>query len=138
MGVEQDVKLGETQIEIWGGEGVEVEAHDVGAFVGDGEGVSGGACENPSGVVDWGGIGEGVVVLERKGVGGRGEGGAVVVVGGEVTGEVAVVDEGGGGGGAAVDEVIVGGIEEVGEGGEGEEEEEEEEREESRRHNCER
>lgn len=133
MGVDQDVKLGATQIENWGGEGVEVEANDVGAFVGDGEGVPCGACENPSGVVDWGEIGEGVVILERNGVGGGGEGEAVVA--GEVAGEGAVVDEGGGGGGAAVDEVVVGGREEVGEGGEREKEKNEEE---SGRHGCER
>jgi len=52
MAVDQDMKLSSTQIDVGGAEGVEVEAHDVGAFVGDGEGVPGGACENPSGVVD--------------------------------------------------------------------------------------
>ena len=40
-----DMKLGSTQIDIGGVERVEVEAHDVGAFVGDGEKVPGGAYE---------------------------------------------------------------------------------------------
>lgn len=64
VAVDQDVKLGATQVEIGGIEGVKVEAEHVGAFDGDGEGVSGGGGEKPSGVVDWGKVGEGVVVLD--------------------------------------------------------------------------
>lgn len=48
------MKLGLTQIDIGEVQRVEVEAQDVVAFVDDGEGVPSRACENPSGVVDWG------------------------------------------------------------------------------------
>ena len=108
----------------------------MGAFVCDRESVPSRVCENPSGVVDWGEAGEGVVVSERNGCTVRGIKGRV---GGscEVAGEEAVVGSGGGGGGgwgggAAVDEVVVERREGVGEdreGGEGEGEEEEEEEE---------